>query len=285
VDVDVRAWVEEARADPLRYRDRQVTEIVLTTVGIAPFLKDTLVLKGGTLMALAFKSDRLTVDVDFTAQADPDGFEERLVAELNELMPRTATKLGYLDLICRVQSVEKKPRPENFLKWDFPALIVRVGSAERGTRQEEKLAAGKASRVHQLEISFRDQVYDFQELYLTDAGVAVHGFTLTEVIAEKFRALLQQPIRNRNRRQDVFDIAFLIDTNEIDEEDLRLIHDTLVSKCESRGIKPTSESLTDPEVVARARADWDTLKLEVKDLRPFDERFELVLNLYHSLPW
>lgn len=285
VNVDIRSWVEAAKADAPRYRDRQVTEIVLTSIGLAPSLKDTLVLKGGTLMALAFKSDRLTGDVDFTAQVPPDGFEEKLVKELNELMPRTATRLGYLNLICRVQSVEKKPRPDNFLDRDFPALLVRVGSAERGTRQEEKLAAGQASRVHQLEISFRDQVYAFQELCLIDAGVAVQGFTLCELIAEKLRALLQQPIRKRNRRQDVFDIAFLIETNELDDEDRRTIHDTLLAKCRTRDIEVSRKSLTEPEVVERARADWETLKLEVADLPPFDECFALVRNLYEQLPW
>lgn len=33
VDVDVRTWVETARADPTLYRDRQVTEIVLGAIG------------------------------------------------------------------------------------------------------------------------------------------------------------------------------------------------------------------------------------------------------------
>ena len=64
VDVDVRAWVETAKTDPLRYRDRQVTEIVLAAIGVAPNLKKTLVLKGGAVMALAFKSERVTGDVD-----------------------------------------------------------------------------------------------------------------------------------------------------------------------------------------------------------------------------
>jgi hypothetical protein len=118
-----------------------------------------------------------------------------------------------------------------------------------------------------------------------DAGVAVQGFTLSEVIAEKFRALLQQPIRKRNRRQDVFDIAFLIDTHEIDDEDRRTIHDTLISKCKSRDIQPTRESLANPEVIDRARADWTTLQLELEELPPFDERFQLVRKLYESLPW
>jgi hypothetical protein len=36
VDVDVRAWVEASKSNPVLYRDRQVTEIVLATIGIAP---------------------------------------------------------------------------------------------------------------------------------------------------------------------------------------------------------------------------------------------------------
>lgn len=285
IDVDVRAWVEAARANAPQYRDRQVTEIVLTTIGIAPNLKDTLVLKGGTLMALAFGSERLSADIDFTARVEPHGFEERLVEDLNELMPITAIKLGYLDLICRVQSVERKPRSDNFLDRDFPALLVRVASAGRGTPQADALAKGRASRVHLLEISFRDQVYASQELCLTDAGVAVLAFTLQEVIAEKLRALLQQPTRKRNRRQDVFDIAFLAETNELGARDYAEIHETLMAKCASRGIIPAADSLDDPEVIERARADWQTLKMEVSELPKFDERFAVVRLLYRSLPW
>lgn len=114
VDVDVRAWVETARADPTLYRDRQVTEIVLGAIGLAPSLSKTLVLKGGAVMALAFKSNRVTVDVDFTSMAEPADLTDQIAKELNEILPRTAIKLGYLDLLCRVQSVKKMPRAENF---------------------------------------------------------------------------------------------------------------------------------------------------------------------------
>ncbi|OCY13332.1 MAG: hypothetical protein BEV12_24105, partial [Microcystis aeruginosa CACIAM 03] len=204
VEVDVRSWVESARADPTRYRDRQITEIVLTAIGLAPTLHETLVLKGGTAMALAFRSERVTGDVDFTSMADPNDLDKKLVPELNELLPKAAIKLGYLDLLCQVQSVKKMPRPENFSEYQFPALRVKIGSAQRGTTEEARLITGKASRVLDVEISFRDQVYNFQELNLNGAGVAVRAFTIHELVAEKFRALLQQPIRNRNRRQDVY---------------------------------------------------------------------------------
>ncbi len=285
VDVDVRAWVEVSRADPTRYRDRQVTEIVLTAIGLAPSLHTNLVLKGGAAMALAFKSTRVTGDVDFTSMVEPAELAGKLTPELNELLPKTAIKLGYLDLLCQVQSVKKMPRAENFEDHDFPALRVRIGSAKRGTAEAARLAEGKASRVLDVEISFRDHVYTFQELNLMGAGVAVRAFTIHELVAEKFRALLQQPVRKRNRRQDVYDIAFLIDDHDFSGDDKATILATLIGKCRSRGIDAKQDSMDNPEIKQRAQADWDTLALEIGDLPPFDERFARMRNLYVSLPW
>lgn len=285
VDVDVRAWVEASRADPTRYRDRQVTEIVLTAIGLAPSLHTNLVLKGGAAMALAFKSTRVTGDVDFTSMVEPAKLAEKLTPELNELLPKTAIKLGYLDLLCQVQSVKKMPRAENFEDHDFPALRVKIGSAKRGTAEAARLAEGKASRVLDVEISFRDQVYTFQELNLIGAGVAVRAFTIHELVAEKFRALLQQPVRRRNRRQDVYDIAFLIDDHDFSGGDKAKILATLIEKCRSRAIDARQASMDDPEIKQRAQAEWDTLALEIGDLPPFNERFALMRNLYVSLPW
>ena len=170
--------------------------------GLAPSLHANLVLKGGAAMALAFKSIRVTGDVDFTSMVEPAYLAEKLAPELNDLLPKTAITLGYLDLLCQVQSVKKMPRAENFEDHAFPALRVRIGSAKRGTAEATKLVEGKASRVLDVEISFRDHVYNFQELNLIGAGVAVRAFTIHELVAEKFRALLQQPVRKRNRRQD-----------------------------------------------------------------------------------
>ena len=78
VDVDVREWVETARANLAQYRDRQVTEIVLASIGLTPSLNKNLVLKGGALMALVFKSNRVTGDVDFTSIPEPEGFADQI---------------------------------------------------------------------------------------------------------------------------------------------------------------------------------------------------------------
>ena len=127
VDVDIRAWVESARADPQLYRDRQVTEIVLAAIGLSPSLTQSLVLKGGTLMALAFGSRRVTGDVDFSATVPPDGFDDLLKDELDAKFPAAAIKLGYLDLVCRVQGVKRRPHSDLFENAEFPALELRVG--------------------------------------------------------------------------------------------------------------------------------------------------------------
>lgn len=285
VEVDIAAWVAAAANDPTLHRDRQVTEIVLTAIGLAPSLSQTLVLKGGTLMALAFSSLRLTGDVDFTATVEPEGFDETLTAELNALLPRTAIQLGYLDLVCRVQTVKKMPKARDFADHAFPALLVRIGSARRDTPEAKRLEAGAAPRVLDVEISFRDQVYTSQDLRLTEGGVSVRAFSLHELVAEKLRALLQQPGRNRYRRQDVYDIAFLLERHPLTEKDRAVIHSTLVEKCATRGITATAQSLEDPEVRRRAEADWDSLKLELEDLPPFDACFAGVVALYAALPW
>lgn len=285
VDVDIRAWVERARADPTLYWNRQVTEIVLASIGLTPTLSKTLVLKGGAVMALAFNSNRATGDVDFTSLVEPSGQREKIAIELNDIFPRAAVRLGYPDLICRVQGIKEKPRPQNFEGHAHPALLVRIGSAKRGSREEARLENGEARRVLDMEISFRDQVYEFQEWSLKGAGVSVRAFTLHELIAEKFRALIQQPSRNRFRRQDVYDIAFLIDTQHLTEADRSAILATLVKKCRNHGIDARKYSMDDPEVRARAEAEWNTLVQEIGKLPPFDERFTLMRNLYVSLPW
>jgi predicted nucleotidyltransferase component of viral defense system len=106
-----------------------------------------------------------------------------------------------------------------------------------------------------------------------------------ELIAEKMRALLQQPIRKRNRRQDVYDIAYLIDDHDFSSADKAGILATLIEKCRSRSVEAKPESMDNPEIKQRAQADWETLALEIGDLPPFEERFSLMRDLYVSLPW
>lgn len=283
-EVDLAAWVEAARGNRDQHRDRQVAEILLHAIGLTPSLRSTLVLKGGALMSLAYSSLRLTGDLDFSATAEPAGYEEMLRKELNSALETTPLTLGYVDLVCRIQSIERKPRPQQFTQLNFPALLVRIASAVRDTPQHKALLAGHASKVLEMEISFRDPVYASGTIVLDSEGASIRTFGPTEVVAEKYRALLQQPIRHRNRRQDVYDIAYLIDAVP-EELNPRIIGETILLKCESRNISPTRDSMRNPEVRERASKNWETMAAEIADLPDFDATYEKVCAFYEALPW
>jgi hypothetical protein len=82
--IGITAWIDQARADPVRHVERQVTAILLHAVGITPELRASLVLKGGILMSIAHGSYRQTGDVDFTAITDPEPYASRLKQVLDQ---------------------------------------------------------------------------------------------------------------------------------------------------------------------------------------------------------
>jgi DNA replication initiation complex subunit (GINS family) len=96
---------------------------------------------------------------------------------------------------------------------------------------------------------------------------------------------MQQQQRNRYRRQDVYDLRFLLESG-IDDSEKRIIHRNLIIKAKARGIEPDSDSLASPELRRRAQKEYQTLADEIDgDLPDFNESFELIESFYRSLPW
>lgn len=276
---------EKSKADPIKYRQRQVTEILLKSISITSKLRDSLYLKGGILLNLAYGSPRSTSDVDFTTLADPATYVAQLRLELDRGLQRAASQLGYTDLVCQVQTITEQPR--TFPDARFPALRVTIGSAERGTNEERRLSEGQAPRTLQIDISFKEPVELVDQLVLDTSG-QFSGYSLTEVLAEKLRALLQQKARKhqRSRRQDVYDIAYLIESFPLDDDERTELLRIFRVKSEARDITPTIDSLSDPEIAELAKAQWSSMQEELEDPLPsFEERFALVHAFYRSLPW
>jgi len=282
----IAAWVEAAKADPVRYRDRQVTHIFLAAVGLTPELKETMLLKGGALMMLGFNSPRGTQDVDFSVVADPEPFASEFASLLNPALQSAAATLGYVGLVCRIQTTKKRPRPQNFEEAIGPALMVTVAHALRGTSEEKRLIEGQAARILQVDLSFKEPIFNATEARLENTEVTIRTYALEEIVAEKFRALLQQPDRNRSRRQDVFDLAFLAETAIIDDETKKRILESLIEKSAARGIAAREDSMDNPEIAERAEKEWASLQTELGvDLPSFQEAFGKTKSLYKSLPW
>jgi predicted nucleotidyltransferase component of viral defense system len=280
---NIAEWVDSARSDPNEYQRRQVVEITLSAIAINPDLREHLLLKGGTLMALAYGSPRFTMDVDFTAVFISPDQAQHLIDTLNDTLPIAARNSGYLDLECRVQSMEMKPR-SGPMSW--PTLEVKIGSARRGNNQIARLNEGLAAHVTKLEISFNEHVETTQHLTMPNHGHYILAYSIHELIAEKFRALLQQPIRNRARRQDVYDISRIVKNRAFDDRERSLILKTLALKAKSRNVPIGPDALSSDEVKNKARSEYHTLQLEIDDLKlDFDADFGVAETFYKSLPW
>ena len=283
--VNVAEWVERAKADPVAYQQRQTVEITLNVIARTAPLKGKMFLKGGILMGLAYDSPRQTVDIDLTTTLAVEGGVGDKVRKLLDLeFPRAAAALGYADLIVKTHSV--KPQPKTIFKTaDFPALKLKIASAKRGTPQEKAIREGKAPDVMiDVDISFNEPLLQIQVLELT-GGQELLAYGLGDLIAEKYRAILQQVPRNRYRRQDAYDLDRLIAHNEIDDALQAQILDALVAKCQARQLKPTRASLDDPEIKKRAGAGWRSMELELGEVPDFEVCFARVAECYRNLPW
>lgn len=284
--VDIDQWIEKAKADPATYLERQVTEIFLAALGMTKPFAHQVFLKGGVLMGVVYQSPRQTGDVDFTAICEPTSETvEELMTALDAALPRAAARLGHPDLMCAIQSSRFQPSAAMFEKAQGPALNLRVGYARRGTQQEAKFRAGRSPSVLQVDISFREPVNAIQIVWIGTTGESIKAYSLIDLIAEKLRALLQQEIRNRNRRQDTYDIASLLSSFTLDEEEKRLLLDVLVAKSRARDIEPTVDSLSMPEIRQRAHKEWQSLRIEIGELPDFEDCFNTVDGFYRSLPW
>lgn len=290
ITLDLGRWIDLAGPDKVNRRRRQVAEITLHAIALERRLGQSLVLKGGSLLAIAYGSARFTSDLDFTARDFSADAPELLRALLDPALLRAAAALGYADLHCRVQTVKLKPRPAMFAGADAPALKVTIGSVGGGLSERRSLEAGMASDVLELDISYREPLVSIEEVPLlgrVDSAAAPHTilvYSLAEIVAEKLRAYLQQAERDRGRRQDIYDLAYLVGEHGA-SLDRAAILAALRTKAHARGIEPEPGMIDDPDCIARARRNWDTLRAEIGRIPEFEACFAVVREFYLSLPW
>ena len=194
--VDVAAWVERAAQDPVAHRQRQAVEIILNAIAMTVPLNTKMFLKGGILLGLAYGSPRQTTDIDLTAGFATDGnIDDRIGKLLNSAFPRAAASLGYADLVVRTQSARRRPN-RIFMQAEFPALKLKIAYVPPAVRTRRELNEGTASSVIDVDISFNEPLNHVQVLQLT-GGQELYAYGLIDLVAEKYRALLQQIPRNR----------------------------------------------------------------------------------------
>lgn len=280
-NANFRAWVDAANG-PKERALRQAIHTIIATIARNRLLHDSSYLKGGILLALRYNSTRHTTDLDFSNSASySKEYGQSVLDGLTSTLPVIIEELGY-DLDCRLQSHDVQPSPDH----TYVNLEMRIGYAAKGTPAHRRLERGQAPDTLSIDYNFLESVPETELIEIGDDGtLAVYG--LTTLIAEKFRAMLQQASRNRMRRQDVYDLNYLMERiDPLDPIDRARTLEVLIAKCKERDITPTRDSMANDEIYQRAQAEYANLAAEVEGPLPdFDTSFRRVRQFYEGLPW
>lgn len=264
---------------------RQAVHTILHAISSTRGLREIMVMKGGILLALGYESTRFTRDIDFSTEKklkefNAEEFKDRIDAALVD----SVEKLRY-GVDCRVQGWKQKPRRKDA---DFATIEFKVGYANRNDqRAQRRLMLGEALHLVRVDYSLNEPRGD-PEIFEIEDGQSIQIYSFHDLVAEKFRALLQQELRNRFRRQDVYDLHLLLKRNDDStsgETKSRILH-SLKEKAAARNLPVLRKSMRNPEIIRRSRDEYDLLEHEIEGPLPdFDEAYEFVRSFYEALPW
>lgn len=280
---NIEDWVNSAPNS--RDREfRQAVHTILQAICRQNGLRFRVVLKGGILLAIRYKSGRYTKDIDLSSESPlNDGDKELTRQEFDEGLLDAQEMLSY-GLACKVQSIQVDPK--NVEKPTNPSMKIKIGYAYQGTTKHKRLIAGQSPSVISVDYSLNEPVPNPETIEISP-GEGLLAYSLIDLVAEKIRSLLQQEVRNRFRRQDIFDLHMIFtNLSDFDEEDKQKILHSLMRKSRARGLEPDIDSLNQGEIRRRAEQDYLTLADEIEeDLPNFDEAYQIISDFYMSLPW
>jgi len=272
---DIGGWAKANKVTVQEARARFAQYGILRAVSDSRQLSATLVLKGGNALDFVWSPNRSTKDLDFTSTDPLEGDELRDL--LQESLAATGRKLGTL---YRVHSVKRQPPAPDAT---FVTYAVSVGYALTDEAPlRKRLEGGQTSPlVIPLDVSLNEVVCEDEPV--DTAGVhKLRVSSREDIVAEKLRSLLQQPVRNRYRRQDLLDIAVTRRQRPLDADK---VADFLRRKSAARGIVVSRAAFRDPEVKRRAAQDYDGLASTTRTLFvAFDDAWGELLALVDALP-
>lgn len=288
MELDLNEWVSEADADRIIFR--QAVHTILVAVAGSQYLKPKMVMKGGMLLGIRYKSSRFTEDIDFSASVDLSALEaDEFKSELNEALLVAESALSY-GVRCAVQSLNKQPK-KNFDESTFPAFKITIGYAHISNKGLlARLDRGECPRTVQIDYSFNEDISRIEDININDDSIQVYN--IYAIVAEKYRSILQQVVRKRSRRQDVYDLYYLMNNSGVSDynsEEKLLILKALIEKSAGRFIGYeyliAKGALKFEEVVSASRHEYDLLNDDVVDLPDFELAYNAIALFYDSLPW
>ncbi len=275
-------WAEEHGVGAGEARRRFAQYAVLRAIAYSARLREILVFKGGNALDFVWSPNRSTLDLDFSADMARLGDRDLLESDLAEIFSRALPVLRRdLGVAMRVHGVRRQPPGAGKT---FITYTARIGYAlPDDARNRTRLDAGQPStNVVPVEVSINEPIGADAEVTVGDRPLRVS--TPDDIVAEKLRAFLQQKgeIRNRNRPQDLLDVAHLLRRGT--PLDLDKISRFLLEKARARNVPVSGAAFRDDELAERARYGYDDLRVTVReDFVPFEEALQHLLDLVEKL--
>jgi len=280
--LDFSQWIDQS-ANSGNRAFRQAIHTLIQAISKSEILQTKMIIRGGILLSVRFKSQRHTTDIDFaTSDKYVDLDESEFINSLKQSLASACEDLPY-GLDCRIQGAKIQPPGEDR---NFQTLKIRMGYAYKGSSEHKQLVVNNCPHVIKIDYCFNEPNHEIDTLQIEDGG-EIKAYSIVDLLAEKYRAILQQEIRNRTRRQDSYDIYYLLENENLDDDDIKeQILIALIKKVKSRNIEINKDSLLNENIRKRSQAEYSTLAQEIKgELPPFDNVYERVNEYFESLPW
>lgn len=225
-------------------------------------LKERYTLKGGNALRMGHGSPRSSQDLDFTLKgaafsiqaADHEHALASFLPLFNRGLKLAETKYGMVLDVTSAKVVPAKKDPRS-----FPSFEVKVGYCE---------TAGPSffKPVVKVEVSLNELVCEDGEVSLGDFTISLAS--LNDIVAEKLRAILQQPLRNRRRPRDFYDIWYFSKHHPalLDHEKIGKF---LLQKAANRRVPISRRAFENPEIFERGATDFDQLRGTLPKDEPF----------------
>jgi hypothetical protein len=288
---NIEEWIDRAENDDEK-KFRQAIHLILLAVSRDKVLSQNLVIKGGIVLSLAYGSERYTTDLDLSSLDNMEVLsKEELESKLSKQI-KAVVALSDYNLKLLVHSIKYMPKDPSKVK--FPAYKARIGYADSTNQKAVKRLDNKQStHIVELDISFNESVSvsDTENFKLTNR-LNVLCYSLEQLVAEKYRSLLQQVVRTRSRRQDIFDIHYLLNQEAsllYSNETKKTVLDKLIKCSERKGIEEylNQFGMRDEEIKRLSIEDFHTLSLEMDidtEVSP-EGMYTVVQDYFESLPW
>lgn len=275
---ELTSWQKRNKTTQMEARLRFVHFVILECIAQSS-LQSKLSFKGGNALRFIYQNRRSTTDLDFSAS---EGFPDSEMQIRSELDMAIGNGIAEFGIRARSQKVKRNPKTAAAT---HPTYQITIGYAFPNGRRFPDFETNlkPLETTVDLEISLNEVVCEAQETPLrADVVSRLKVCTLDDIIAEKLRSLLQQPIRNRHRKQDVLDIAVMM-TRRGSELDREKISRFLIEKAHAREIEPKRSSF-DEVVRDHAQLDYEQLRNDAGgDFIPFEEAWAIVLGLVGEL--